>query len=49
MIICRSDRIRLINFDRRIAALVKGVILQFFQTKEPCNPYSNLITFKMSA
>ena len=32
-ITCRSDRIRLINFDRRIAALVKGVILQFFQTK----------------
>ena len=30
----RSDRIRLINFDRRVAALVKSVILRFFQTKE---------------
>lgn len=44
----RSDRIRLINFDRRIAALVKTVIMRFFQTKEPEErEYCGTMEFKL--
>ncbi len=44
----RSDRIRLINFGRGVADLVRTIILRFYQTKEPdVRDYYGATEFKL--